>query len=165
MEVAPMLDPACSRTLELHDKELQMMLKRFSLLLLPFAVAAILGSGAASATSAPGHASILIRHQVQGCHSWSVNGGAFNPHQSITLRRGGVISVLNADVMPHTLVLTSGPSLHIADARMGKMAASLKLTLVHPGTYHFTTKAGEDYMSGVVTSGPDNILRLTVVVK
>src|SRR4051812_26110208 len=116
----------------IHDKELQMLLKRLSLLL-PLAIAAILISGVASASSAPGHASILIRHQVEGCHAWSVDGGAFKARQSITLRRGGVLSVLNADVMPHTLVLTSGPSLHIANARMGKMAATLKLTLLHPG--------------------------------
>ena len=159
-----MLDLPRSRTLQLHDKEPQMMLKRFSLLL-PFAVAAILVSGAAAAPSAPGHASILIRHQIQGCHAWSVDGGAFKARQSITLRRGGVVSVLNTDVMPHTLVLTSGPSLHIVNARMGHMAASLRLTLVHPGTYRFTTKAGEDYMSGVTTSGEDNVLRLTVVVR
>jgi plastocyanin len=153
-----------SDTLQLHDKELQMILKRLSLLL-PLAVAAILVSGAASAASAPGHMSILIRHQVQGCHAWAVDGGAFKARQSITLRRGGVLSVLNADVMPHTLVLTSGPSLYIANARMGKMAASLKITLVHPGTYRFTTKPGKDYMSGVITSAEDNVLRLTVVVK
>jgi hypothetical protein len=158
-----MLDLPRGRTLGLHDKELQMMLKRFSFVL-PFAVAAILVSGAASATNAPGHASILIRHQVQGCHSWSVDGGAFKARQSITLRRGAVLSVLNADVMPHTLVLTSGPSLHIANARMGKMAATVKVTLLRPGTYRFTTKAGEDYMSGVTTTGADNVLRLTVVV-
>jgi hypothetical protein len=158
-----MIDRPRGRTLSVHDKELPMMLTRFSLLL-PFAVAAILVSGAASATSAPGHASILIRHQIQGCHAWSVDGGAFKARQSITLRRGGVLSVLNADVMPHTLVLTSGPSLHIANARMGKMAAALNVTLVHPGTYRFTTKPGEDYFSGVTTTGPDNVLRLTVVV-
>ena len=140
-----------------------MLLKRLALLL-PLAIAAILVGGAASSTSAPGHASILIRHQVQGCHAWSVDGGAYQARQSITLRRGGVVSVLNADVMPHTLVLTSGPSLHISNARMGAMAASLKMTLTHPGTYRFTTKAGEDYMSGVRTSGTDNVLRLTVVV-
>jgi hypothetical protein len=151
------------RTLGLHDKELQMMLKRFSFVL-PFAVAAILVGGAASATNASGHASILIRHQVQGCHAWSVDGGAFKARQSITLRRGAVLSILNSDVMPHTLVLTSGPSLHIANARMGKMAATVKITLLHPGTYRFTTKAGEDYMSGVMTTGADNVLRLTVVV-
>jgi hypothetical protein len=31
-------------------------------------------------------------------------------------------------------------------------------------TYIFTTKAGEDYMKGVKTSGEDNILRLVVTV-
>ena len=49
-------------------------------------------------------------------------------------------------------LLTSGPSLHISNARMGKMGASLSVTLVNAGTYRFTTKAGEDYMAGVKTS-------------
>jgi hypothetical protein len=140
-----------------------MLLKRLSLLL-PLAIAAILVGGAASSVRAPGHVSILIRHQVQGCHAWSVDGGPYKARQSIALRRGGVLSVLNADVMPHTLILTNGPSLHIANASMSKMGASLKLTLVRAGTYHFTTKPGEDYMAGVTTSGEDNVLRLTVVV-
>jgi hypothetical protein len=141
-----------------------MLLKRLSLLL-PLAIAAILVGGAASSMSAPGHASILIRHQVQGCHAWSVDGGAYLARQSITLRRGSVLSVLNADVMPHTLILTSGPSLHISNASMSKMGASLKLTLVHVGTYRFTTTAGKDYMAGVITSAKSNVLRLTVVVR
>jgi plastocyanin len=76
-----------------------------------------------------------------------------------------VLSVLNADVMPHTLILTSGPSLHISNASMSKMGASLKLTLVHVGTYRFTTTAGKDYMAGVITSAKSNVLRLTVVVR
>jgi hypothetical protein len=140
-----------------------MLLKRLTFLL-PIAIASILAGGATAATSAPGHASILIRHQLQGCHAWSVDGGTFKASQSIALRRGAVLSVLNADVMPHTLILTSGPSLHIANATLGKMGASLKLTLLHRGTYRFTTKAGEDYMAGVKTIGKDNVLRLTVVV-
>jgi plastocyanin len=140
-----------------------MLLKRLSLLL-PLAIAAILVGGATSSVSAPGHASILIRHQVQGCHAWSVDGGDFEARQSITLRRGAVLSVLNADVMPHTLILTSGPSLHISNATMGTMASSLKLTLVHAGTYHFTTRPGKDYMAGVITSAKANVLSLTVVV-
>ena len=44
------------------------------------------------------------------------------------------------------------------------MGASLKITLIKPGVYHFTTKAGEDYMAGMKTIGEDNVLRLTVVV-
>jgi hypothetical protein len=141
-----------------------MFLKRLSFLL-PIAIGAILIGGAASSMSAPGHASILIRHQVQGCHAWSIDGGAYKARQSITLRRGGVLSVLNADVMPHTLILASGPSLHISNPTMGTMAASLKLTLVHAGTYHFTTRGGKDYMAGVMTSAKDNVLTLTVIVR
>ena len=44
------------------------------------------------------------------------------------------------------------------------MGASTKITLTRPGVYHFTTKAGEDYMAGVKTIGEDNVLKLTVVV-
>lgn len=139
-----------------------MFLKRTSLL---FALAVTLGLAVvASAVAAPRHASVLIRHQTRGCHSWSVNGGAFKASQSITLRHGAVLAVTNNDVMPHTLVLKSGPSLRIAHPKLGHMGASLTLTLTKPGVYHFGTKAGEDYTAGVKTTGEDNVLRLTVVV-
>jgi plastocyanin len=139
-----------------------MFLKRTSLLL---ALAVTLGLAVvASAAAAPGNASVLIRHQVRGCHAWSANGDAFKASQSITLRHGGWLAVTNNDVMPHTLVLTSGPALRIAHPKLGHMGASLKITLIKPGVYHFTTKAGEDYMAGMKTIGEDNVLRLTVVV-
>ena len=139
-----------------------MFLKRITLILtLAFALGL---AGAASAVSAPGHASVLIRHQTHGCHSWSVDGGAFKARQSITLHHGGWLAVTNNDVMPHTLVLTSGPSLRIAHAKLGHMGSSLKITFTKSGVYHFTTKAGEDYMAGIKTTGDDNVLKLTVVV-
>ena len=139
-----------------------MFFKRISLLL-ALAIAAALAVAAVSA-AAPGSASLVIRHQTRGCHSWSVNGGAFKAKQSIALRHGGWLTVTNNDVMPHTLVLTSGPSLRIAQPALRHMGASLKVTFTRPGVYHFTTKAGEDYMAGVKTTGEDNVLRLTVVV-
>ena len=121
-------------------------------------------AGTATAASAPSHASILIRHQTHGCHAWAVNGGAFKASQSITLSRGASLTVTNTDVMPHTLLLTSGPTLRIAHARLGHMGASLTLSFTHPGVYRFTTKPGEDYMAGVKTIGADNVLMLKVVV-
>ena len=141
-----------------------MILKRTSLFL-AVATAALL-AGAASAAPAASHAALLIQHQVHGCHAWSVNGGALKAKQSITLHRGGFLTLRNNDVMPHTLVLTSGPKLAIAHATLGKVGASLKVTFTKPGVYHFITKAGEDYprMSGMKTIGEDNVLRLTVVV-
>jgi hypothetical protein len=66
--------------------------------------------------------------------------------------------------MPHRLVLTSGPALRITNATLKHMGASVKLTLTKPGVYHFTTKAGDDYMSGIKTTGEDNVLKLTVTV-
>jgi plastocyanin len=140
-----------------------MFIKRMPILVV-LALTLGLAGAASAASTAPGHASILIRHQTQGCHSWAVNGGTFKASHSITLRRGGWLTVTNNDVMPHRFVETSGPALRITNAMLKHMGASVKVTLTKPGTYHFTTKAGEDYMSGVRTTGEDNVLRLTVVV-
>ena len=143
-----------------------MFLKRISLVF-ALAIAVSLASASVSSAAASGHASLLIRHQTRGCHAWSVNGGAFKPTQSITLRRGNWLSITNNDVMPHTFVLTSGPTLRIAHPTLGHTGAALKVALTRAGVYHFRTKAGEDYpaMSGMKTIGEDNVLRLTVVVK
>jgi hypothetical protein len=139
-----------------------MFFKRMPILL---ALALTLGlAGAASAASSASHASLLIRHQTQGCHAWSLNGGAFKASQSTTLRRGGWLTVTDNDVMSHRLVETSGPTLRIAHPTLSHAGAMLKVTFLKPGVYHFTTKAGEDYMPGIKTTGADNVLRLTVVV-
>ena len=119
---------------------------------------------AAAAASAPSHASIVIRHQVRGCHSWSVNGGPFKASQAITRSRGSSITITNNDLMPHKLVETSGPALTASGLRMRHMAATAKVRFTHAGVYRFTTKPGEDYMQGVKTIGEDNVLRLTVKV-
>jgi hypothetical protein len=37
--------------------------------------------------------------------------------------------------------------------------------LAHAGVYTFGTIAGEDYVKGIKTVGPDNVLRLVVTVK
>ena len=139
-----------------------MTFKRISLFLLLVVAGALIGASVSSA--APGKAALVIRHQTRGCHSWSLNGGPFKATQSITLRHGGSLTVTDNDVMPHTLVLTSGPSLRLAHPKLGRPGASLTLTFAKPGVYRFTTKAGEDYMAGVKTIGEDNVLKLTVVV-
>src|SRR3954454_10752857 len=114
--------------------------------------------------AAPGSASPAIRHQTHGCHTWSLNGGPFKAKQSIALRHGGTLTVTDNDVMPHTLVLTGGPSIRIAHPRLAHAGALLEIRFTKPGVYRFMTKAGEDYMAGVKTTGEDNVLRLTVVV-
>ena len=141
-------------------------MKRLTPLILGAIVAAVLAAGALGSASAPRSLSISIRHQTHHCHAWAVGTGTYKAALSVNLARGGSIRFTNNDVMPHKLVLTSGPALHIAHATLGHMGASLKVALTKPGTYHFTTKPGEDYpgMSGMKTTGEDNVLKLTVVV-
>ena len=144
-------------------------------------LALLISAGAlASGASAAGSGSTLvIRHQLHGCHSWSANGDAYKATQAIKLHRGASLSVTNNDVMPHKLIETSGAAVKITrlavgmgmgmkgtfqPAMMARMGSSSKVTFTKAGVYKFTTKVGEDYMSGIKTVGEDNVLRLTVTV-
>jgi hypothetical protein len=136
---------------------------------------------AATVASAHSSTTLLIRHQVRGCHAWSVNGGTFKAAQTVRLTRGSVLTVVNNDVMAHKLVKTAGPKVrmhtvpsHMADMShefkgpgvMAHMGAAVHVTFSKTGVYRFTTRAGEDYMNmkGMETIGEDNVLRLKVVV-
>jgi plastocyanin len=128
-------------------------------------VAGLAAAGSAALAKAPKKATINIRHQVRGCHSWSVNGGKYSATISTSLARGGTIVFTNNDVMPHKLVKTSGPAIHFfGKPNMSHMSATVKVAFSKAGVYKLTTKAGEDYpnMSGMKTIGEDNVLRLTV---
>ena len=144
-------------------------------------LAVLVSAGAIMATgaAASGGSTLVIRHELKGCHAWSANGDAYKATQAIKLHRGASLSVTNNDVMPHKLVETSGPAVKITrlavgmgmgmkgtspPAMMARMGSSSKVTFTKPGVYKFTTKAGEDYMAGVKTVGEDNVLRLTVTV-
>ncbi len=146
------------------------------------AVAGVASAVAFASGTASTHSALVIRHQLHGCHAWSLNGGAFKASQSVTLRRGGSISITNDDVMPHKLVVTGGSAVTIARLNVGtsgkgmggkgpfapamlaRMGSSSKVTFTKAGVYKLTTKPGEDYMSGVKTIGEDNVLKLTVTV-
>jgi plastocyanin len=135
---------------------------RFPLSLIALAVAAVVVAGPAGAR-AP--IQIRIQHELHGCHSWSVANDAFSATQKLHARAGATFTVTNNDVMSHTLVQLAGPRVVLHVPRMGHMGATMQLTLRTPGTYRFTTKAGEDYPGvHVKTIGEDNVLRLTVVV-
>jgi len=123
---------------------------------------------------------ITIRHQVQHCHAWAVGSGPYRASQSLHVAAGTEIVVTNNDLMPHKLVQLAGPAVTFtnltsgmgmmglkgpfAPGMMGRMHSGTEFTLVKPGTYHFTTKPGEDYIANVKTTGEDNVLKLTVVV-
>jgi hypothetical protein len=158
-----------------------MKAKRTLTILGALSIAASLAA-AGTAGAVPTRASLAIRHQVRGCHSWSFNGGAFKTTQAIALKRGAWLTITNNDVMPHAVIKVAGPSVRYvnlqtgmagmslagkaAPGAMNHMGASTKVQLAKAGVYRFTTKPGEDYksMSGMKTVGEDNVLRLTVTV-
>jgi plastocyanin len=108
--------------------------------------------------------SVVIRHQVRGCHAWSVNGGPYKASQIAQIKRGRSIMFMNNDVMPHKLVKLQGPAVVVHNAAMARMGAMATVKFTHAGTYVFKTKAGEDYknMKHIATKGKDNVLRLTI---
>ena len=111
-------------------------------------------------------ASLVVQHSTVGCHDWSLNGSPLAAHQVAHLQHGNGITVTNNDVMPHQLVQTAGPAARMAGTQMNRMGAQSTMVFPTPGVYKFTTKAGEDYPSaaGIVTTGEDNVLTLTVYV-
>jgi plastocyanin len=131
------------------------------------AFAALGALAVTSAAPADGGATIAIRHQMRGCHSWSFNSGPFKPALSVSVKAGTVLKITNNDVMPHKLVQTTGLKLRLVHPNMSKMASSTTVTLTQKGVYRFTTKAGEDYAwaRSMKTAGEDNVLHLTVHVK
>jgi hypothetical protein len=117
-----------------------------------------------SGSDGAGAASLVIEHVTAGCHAWSLNGSPLAAHQVARLQHGNGITVTDNDVMPHSLAETSGPAAQMADAAMSKMGARSTIVFPTAGVYKFTTTAGEDYTSGIVTTGEDNVLTLTVIV-
>jgi hypothetical protein len=139
------------------------------------------GYGMMGGYASTGTASLLIRHQRAHCHAWSLNGGPFTAAQRLTLDVGSRITIVNNDVMPHSLFKLSGPAVTMRNGTvmpmmgggyvsqtpglMNRMGARTSVTFVKPGAYRFRTKAGEDYMPGITTTGEDNVLTLTVTVR
>jgi hypothetical protein len=125
-----------------------------------------LTAAAVLAGSAFGHApkTITIRHQLRGCHSWSFAGGPYSASLKIKLDRDTALVFVDNDMMPHKLVQLAGPKASLTTPSMNHMAAKAVAVFKKAGVYKFTTKAGEDYMKGIKTVGPDNVLRLTVTV-
>jgi hypothetical protein len=48
---------------------------------------------------------------------------------------------------------------------MARPGAGGRAVFAHPGVHRFATKIGENYIPGLKTIGPDNVLKLTVVVR
>ena len=147
------------------------------------AVAAALAISVGGVAAASQSATLVIHHQVHGCHAWSLNGGPFIVRQVVKLGRGGSLTVTNNDLMVQELVKTSGPAVkqkllgHMGSMPVGMhmggkagpyaMAhpgAMLRITFPRAGVYQFKLMDRGDYFKGVKTIGPDNKPALRVIV-
>ena len=128
--------------------------------------ALVLAAAAVLAGSAFGHApkTVMIRHQMRGCHAWSFAGAAYKASLKVKLDRDTALVFVDNDVMPHKLIQLSGPKARLTTPNMNHMGAKATALFPKAGVYKFTTKAGEDYMQGMKTIGEDNVLRLSVTV-
>jgi plastocyanin len=128
--------------------------------------ALVIAAAAAAAGSAFAHApkTITIRHQIRGCHTWSFVGGPYKAALKVKIDRDTTLVFVDNDVMPHKLIQLSGPKASLTSPNMNHMGAKAVAVFSKSGVYKFTTKPGEDYMKGMKTIGPDNVLRLTVTV-
>jgi hypothetical protein len=129
--------------------------------LLAVATGAVVAAGTASAHMPK---TVTIRHQMRGCHSWSVSNGPWRTGLKLKVDRDTSLFFVNDDVMPHKLIQLSGAQASIVKPNMNHVGAHAYVTFKHAGVYRFTTKPGEDYMKGMKTIGEDNVLGLTVVV-
>jgi plastocyanin len=131
------------------------------------AFAATAALAVTSGAQAHNMATVTIRHQMRGCHTWSFANGPFQPTLSFTVKSGTLLTVVNNDVMPHKLIQTAGPKLRLTHANMNHMSASTSVKFQQRGLYKFMTRAGEDYpnMPEMHTMGKDYVLHLAVLVK
>jgi hypothetical protein len=142
-------------------------------------LAAVLGA-TALASPAVGN-TLVIRHIVRGCHTWSLNGAKPAVKQVIRLHPGQSLMIKNTDLMPHQLIRASGSAVTMklitlgvastgtlvapyAAGMMPHMSSVLRVSFPKAGVYTLKTKAGEDYMAGVKTVGEDNVLAVKVIV-
>lgn len=108
-------------------------------------------------------ARLTIVHVTRGCHVWS-DGERTAPGVKLVARRGTSLRVANMDIDTHRFVRVGGP--RVALGRPLKMSDQFTLRFVKAGVYRLmTNKVEGDGMMEAKTTGKDNVLGLTVIVR
>lgn len=152
-------------------------MKRSSLVV-PLAVFAAAAVSYPSLAATPRSASVVVRHQLRACHTWSLNGGVYKADLAVRLARGGTLRITNNDLMVQKLIQWSGRGvrmrtiahdhmkmvgLHKITGRgvMNHMGAALEVTFPAAGVYRFSMEDLGDYFE-LKEVGESNRLTLTV---
>lgn len=111
----------------------------------------------------PKNVMLTIVHTVHGCHVWQSNRD-LGPATVVHLRRGGRVTMRVSCPMDFRLTQVRGPKLVLGDP---VVHTGTQRVIVFPraGTYVLTgVNLQTSADMGLQTLGPDNTLRLTVVV-
>jgi hypothetical protein len=154
-------------------------------------VTAVAVAVAGSGPVGPVVGTLTIRHELVGCHSWSLNGGTYVENQTVHLVPGQSLDVVNHDTCTHTLVKKQGGQLGMIGfytepemtvrvpiqpdkgavgptwqpGEMAQWGAGTTMTFYEMDTYRVVTREGEPFVANPgTTTGPDNELTLNVVV-
>lgn len=105
-----------------------------------------------------------IVHVVQGCHVWHTSKNV-GPTTTVLLRHGGKVVVRDSCPMSFTLAQLSGPAIALGDPTFH---TGTQRTFRFAKTGRYVLQATETMSSaemGLQTLGPDNVLRLVVIVR
>jgi hypothetical protein len=118
--------------------------------------------GTAAAASPTFRLSIL--HTVHGCHVW-MTAKVLGPRTTITVRRGTRLELRALCPMDFDVAQTAGPRLALGAPRLLR-GTTRSILFSRPGVYRLTARNVQaPAQVGLQTLGPDNVLRLTVVVR
>ena len=141
-------------------------IRRLAAALAAAAGAVIVASASAHTTAATHHHSPPDARPVdsRSLSNGPLQGGAVAHGSS----RGATLTVKNNDVdAAQARPAHQAPPRRSSRPRMGRVGATARVHFTKAGVYKFKTKAGEDYSwaSHMMTTGEDNVLRLTVTVR
>ena len=107
---------------------------------------------------------LSIVHVVQGCHVWHTTRDV-GPTTVVHLKHGGSVTVRDSCPMSFTLAQLAGPAVAIGDPTFH---TGTQRTFRFAKAGRYVLQATETMTSsemGLETLGPDNVLRLVVIVR
>ena len=135
------------------------MLRRLAVPLVALALAPA-GAAAVSPT-----VRLAIVHVVHGCHVWQLGARTVGATATVTVKPGGRVVIRPTCPMDFDLTQTAGPKLGLGTTRIWT-GTQRAIAFARRGTYAFSlVNVESSEQVGLQTLGPDNALRLSVVVR
>jgi hypothetical protein len=107
---------------------------------------------------------LSIVHVVHGCHVWQVKARDAGPATTVRLQLGGRITIRDSCPMSFTLAQVAGPPLALGDPTF-YTGTQRTFRFARRGRYVIrATETMTSEQMGLQTLGPDNVLKLVVVV-